>query len=258
MTRVDQNQVDSIIRRVRLRFGDTPSTDSPQKDTGPSEVVSGLGVFPTIGTAVEAAQLAFETYRDMGLERRREVIDRIRESMREHAESLALMANRETGLGRADDKVVKNLLVTNKTPGPEDLDPQAVTGDQGMTVTEYAPFGLIGAITPTTNPTATVINNTIAAVSAGNGVVFNAHPNAKRCSAETVRLINEAIVDAGGPENLVTTVAQPTIASAQELMRHPRIRLSDGDRRTGSRSRGAQNRQTSGNRRSGQPAGRCR
>jgi acyl-CoA reductase-like NAD-dependent aldehyde dehydrogenase len=94
-----------------------------------------------------------------------------------------------------------------------------------MTVTEYAPFGVVAAITPTTNPTATIINNTIAIVSAGNALVFNAHPNAKGVSAENVRRINRVVVAAGGPENLVTTVDEPTIESAQELMRHPRVRL---------------------------------
>jgi aldehyde dehydrogenase len=225
MPSVDTQEVESIIRRVRRRFGESPDTEQRAEAAEFEVVTSGMGVFPSTASAVEAAQIAFEAYREMGLERRREVIDRIRESMRENAEPLAEMAHRETGLGRVEDKVVKNLLVTNKTPGPEDLEPQVVTGDQGMTVTEYAPFGLIGAITPTTNPAATVINNTIATVAAGNGVVFNAHPNAKRSSAETVSLINEAIVKGGGPENLVTTIAQPTIASAQELMRHPRIRL---------------------------------
>ncbi len=130
------------------------------------------------------------------------------------------MAQVETGLGRTEDKTEKNRLVTAKTPGPEDLEPTVVTGDQGMTVTEYAPFGVVAAITPTTNPTATIINNTIAIVAAGNALVFNAHPNAKGVSAENVRRINRAVVAAGGPENLVTTVDEPTIESAQQLMRH--------------------------------------
>ena len=80
------------------------------------------------------------------------------------------MARQETGLGRADDKVLKNQLVIERTPGPEDLEPRVVTGDQGMMVTEYAPYGVIGAITPTTNPTSTIINNAIAILSAGNSV----------------------------------------------------------------------------------------
>ncbi|MDX1740153.1 MAG: aldehyde dehydrogenase, partial [Rhodothermales bacterium] len=133
--------------------------------------------------------------------------------------------HRETGLGRPEDKEVKNLLVTRKTPGPEDLAPAARTGDRGMTVTEYAPFGVIAAITPTTNPTATVINNSIATISAGNAVVFNAHPAAKSCSAETVHRINQAVAGAGGPLNLACTVREPSIASAQELMHHDGVRI---------------------------------
>ena len=145
--------------------------------------------------------------------------------MREQSAELARLAHEETGLGRAEDKTVKNLLVTNKTPGPEDLEPRAVTGDDGMTVTEFAPWGVIGSITPTTNPTSTVINNTIAAVSAGNAIVYNVHPAAKGVSAENIRRINRAIVAAGGPENLACAIPEPTIESAQELMNHPRVRL---------------------------------
>ena len=99
------------------------------------------------------------------------------------------------------------------------------SGDRGLTITEFAPYGVIGAITPTTNPTATIINNTISVVSAGNGITFNVHPSAKRVSVFTIQEINRAIVRAGGPANLVTGIAEPTIASAQELMRHPRSRI---------------------------------
>ncbi len=141
------------------------------------------------------------------------------------AERLAHMAYQETGLGRPEDKIVKNRLVAAKTPGPEDLEPEAVTGDTGMMVTEWAPFGVIGAITPTTNPTSTIINNTISVISAGNACVFNVHPNAKKVSAENIRLLNRAIVSAGGPPNLITAIPTPTIASAQELMHHPDVRV---------------------------------
>ena len=80
--------------------------------------------------------------------------------MLEHAEQLARMAHQETHLGRVEDKVVKNRTVATKAPGPEDLETEAVTGDQGMMATEFAPFGVVAAITPVTNPTSTIINNT--------------------------------------------------------------------------------------------------
>ena len=101
----------------------------------------------------------------------------------------------------------------------------AVSGDHGLSVTEYAPYGVIGAITPTTNPTSTIICNTIAMLSAGNSIVFNVHPNARECSMANVRLLHRAIVRGGGPPNLVTTVAEPTIESAQALMKHEGVRL---------------------------------
>src|ERR1043166_425347 len=142
-----------------------------------------------------------------------------------HAISLARDAQEETGLGRVDDKIIKNRLVTNKTPGPEVLEPRAWSGDNGLTLMERAPFGVIAAITPTTNPTSTVICNSIGMVSAGNTVVFNVHLNARRCCCRNVGLINEAIIRAGGPPNVVTSMAEPTIESAQQLMTHKGIRM---------------------------------
>jgi aldehyde dehydrogenase len=115
--------------------------------------------------------------------------------------------------------------VALKAPGPEDLEVLAVSGSNGMMITEFAPFGIVGAITPVTNPAATIINNTISIVSAGNAVVFNAHPSARRVSNATVRLINRAIVAAGGPPNLVVSTVEPTIESARALMAHPDVRV---------------------------------
>src|SRR5437016_5925550 len=85
------------------------------------------------------------------------VVSAVRKTMLENAELLAKAAHDETGYGRYEDKVVKNRLVTEKTPGIEELYPNVVTGDHGLTLTEPAPFGTIAAITPTTNPTSTII-----------------------------------------------------------------------------------------------------
>ena len=222
-TAFDQQEIQSVIERVRLRLRGHPETAPFQ--SAPSAGPEGDGIHLTVDAAVASARGAFEAFRSMGLDKRHSIIDSIRESMRSKARTLAEMAHDETGLGRAEDKVLKNLLVTEKTPGPEDLEPTTWTGDRGLTITEFAPFGVIGAITPTTNPTATIINNTIAAVSAGNAVVFNVHPNAKRVSVETIRLLNQAIVSAGGPPNLVTAVPEPTIETAQQLMNHPGVRI---------------------------------
>jgi len=161
----------------------------------------------------------------MKMSERDRIVARIRQVMLDHAKILAGEALAETELGRLDDKTGKNRLVAEKTPGTEALFPTARTGDRGLSLFEPAPYGVIGAITPVTNPTSTIICNTIGMVAAGNGVVFNVHPSAKTVSVRTVNLINQAIREAGVPSNVVTTLAEPTIESAQELMKHPGIRL---------------------------------
>ncbi len=185
----------------------------------------GDGIHATIDEAVRAARNAFTSYREMGLESRKTIVESMRAAMLREGERLAYLAAEETGIGRAEDKVIKNRLVTTKTPGPEDLEPHVVTGDAGMMITEYAPYGVVGSITPTTNPTSTIINNSISIISAGNALVFNVHPNAALVSVENIKLLNRAIVAAGGPSNLITATPQPTLESAKEVMHHPDVRV---------------------------------
>jgi aldehyde dehydrogenase len=228
---MDEREIAEIIERVRRRVavaGDGrpgPGLRAEAELAAASPAELGDGIHATIDDAVAAASRAFLAFRDSGLAARKVVIEAIRRSMLDHAEQLARMAHQETQIGRYEDKIVKNRLVASKAPGPEDLEVQAVSGDAGMMVTEWAPFGVVASITPVTNPTSTIINNTISIVSAGNAVVFNAHPNAKRCSAEAIRLINRAIVAAGGPPDLVTGVTVPTIDTARALMAHPGVRV---------------------------------
>ena len=231
MTELSEQEIAETIARVRQRLDLAADGRPGVALVGQAELAAasaaelGDGIHATIDQAVAAATIAYQAFGSLGLDGRRVIIEAVRHSMLEHAEHLARMAHQETHLGRFEDKIVKNRLVTTKAVGPEDLEVEAVTGSLGMMVTEFAPFGVVAAITPVTNPTSTVINNTISIVSAGNAVVFNAHPNAKRCSAETIRLLNRAIVRAGGPPDLVTGVAEPTIDSARALMNHPGIRV---------------------------------
>ena len=186
---------------------------------------AGMGCFPDIPSAIQAAEHAFQAFRSIGLERRTEIILRLREGLRRHVDDLSNIAVQETGMGRFEDKVKKNLLVINKTPGPEVLRAEAVSGQHGLSLEELAPYGVIGSITPCTNPTETVINNAIGMLSAGNAVVFNAHPAAKATNAFTIDLMNRLLMAEGAPANLLTCVAEPTIESAHELMHAPGIRL---------------------------------
>jgi acyl-CoA reductase-like NAD-dependent aldehyde dehydrogenase len=219
MASLTGREIEAIARRIAADLqGASPSVCPTARTTG-------MGVYSTVDEAVQAARQAQPRFVRLPLETRAKIIAAIRQTMVENAATLAKAAHEETGLGRIEDKVVKNLLVTEKTPGLEDLTPQAVTGDHGLSLIEPAPFGVIGAITPVTNPTSTIICNAIGMLAAGNAVVFNVHPSAQACSVQTVVLLNTAILSAGGPPDVVTCLSNPTIETAQEMMRHPGIRL---------------------------------
>lgn len=183
------------------------------------------GVFSTVDEAVAAAHLAQSQLRKMSIEKREELICAMREAAYDNATLLAQMAVKETGMGRIADKILKNQLAARKTPGTEDLQTVAWSGDNGLTLVEMAPFGVIGAITPTTNPSETVINNGIAMIAAGNSVVFSPHPTAKNTSLKTISLLNEAIIQADGPANLLTAIAAPSLDATNAMMKHPHISM---------------------------------
>lgn len=221
MSLTDQ-EIETIARRIAADMarggGLTPPPPAVAHDAG-------LGIFTTVTDAVNAATIAQKEFVALKLEHRARILEAMRQSMRENGTALARAAFEETGLGRFEDKIVKNRLVTERTPGLEDLVPIATTGDNGLTLVEPAPFGVIGAITPVTNPTSTIICNSIGMLAAGNSVVFNVHPHAKSCCMQTIALLNKAIAAAGGPPNVITGIATPTVESAQELMKHPGVRL---------------------------------
>jgi propionaldehyde dehydrogenase len=183
------------------------------------------GLYPTVNDAVEAGLVAQKKLIAMSLERRKDIIASIRNSVLNHNEEMSAMAIEETHLGRYEDKVRENILCATKTPGVEDIEPRALSGDHGLMLLEYAPVGLIGSLTPITNPTGTLINNSIGMISAGNAIVFNAHPSARRTSTTMLQIIHQAIVDAGGPVGLVSSVANPTLDTAKEVIEHPKINM---------------------------------
>ena len=213
---------DEIVRKLS---GIRPRMDDPADGRAAAKPAENGWLWDTADQAVRAAKAAQAQLAALTLEKRGELIIAMRKTAVENAEHLARMAHEETGYGHVKHKVEKNLLVARRTPGIEDLVTAAHTGDQGMMLEERAPFGVIGSITPSTNPTSTVINNSISMIAAGNAVVFNPHPGAKRCSQETMRLLNEAIAAAGGPASLITAVREPTPESGQAIMLHPDIRL---------------------------------
>jgi aldehyde dehydrogenase len=230
---LDDARIDAIIQKVMAELGQgergahapLPEVD-PRRPAMPApEPRYASNLFPDADGAVRAARQAYDQLRSLPLSIREQMINHMRRAARENAQLLAREAWQESGMGRYEDKIQKNLLNANKVPGTEILTPRSWTGDDGLTLAEYAPYGVIGAIIPSTNPTSSVLCNAIGMVAAGNAVVFNAHPGAKICSNLAVQILNEAILEAGGPANLVSGVAEPTIASAQEIMHHPLVNL---------------------------------
>ena len=174
--------------------------------------VSGMhGVFTDMNTAIEKAKEAQKQVRMMSMDQREKIISRIRTKIKENAETMARMGVDETGMGNVGDKILKHHLVAEKTPGTEDIKTIAWSGDRGLTLVEMGPFGVIGAITPCTNPSETVLCNTMGMLAGGNTVVFNPHPQAIKTSIYAVNLLNEASLECGGPDNIACTVEKPTL-----------------------------------------------
>ena len=193
-----------------------------EKDRGTDEFT---GIYDTVDEAVNNAVEAQKRLVVMTLERRSEIIASIRQAILDNNESLSELATQETKIGRYEDKIRENILCATKTPGVEDIKPEVISGDHGLTLLEYAPVGVIGALTPITNPTGTFIHNSISMISAGNAVVFNPHPTARETSLKTIQVIHQAIVAAGGPASLVSCVREPTLETAGQIMQHPKINM---------------------------------
>ena len=213
------NTVESIIDRVvRQVLAEMSETQSHSKNAR-------LGIFENVDDAVDACDAAQHQWTRLALHERALIIESIRKAALDKSEELSKMAVSETKMGNWEHKVLKNRLAATKSPGVEDLVSSVISGDDGLTLVELSPFGVIGAITPTTNPTETIICNTIGMIAAGNGVVFSPHPMAKNVSIRAVEIINEAVVRAGGPQNIITTLFEPTIEQANNLMKHPKVKM---------------------------------
>jgi len=222
---INEDVISKIVNNVVARLNSAPETEPVSDSACVRDGACESGIFTDIDDAVAAAKIAQVEFAGLTLAHRTEIIASIREKCTENIETFSRMAVDEVGIGRYEDKLKKNKLAIDKTPGTEALEPVTWTGDYGLTLTERAPYGVIASIPPCTNPTETIISNVIGMVAGGNSVVINSHPSAKNVSAYNIGVINAAIVEAGGPENLVTAVKVPTIASAQALMKHPDVRL---------------------------------
>ena len=145
-----------------------------------------------------------------------------------NAERLAQMANEDTGFGKVSDKVIKNIFGSQmvyehvkdmKTIGILDRD------EANKTYTIAAPVGVIAGLIPSTNPTSTAFYKSEISIKAGNAIVFSPHPSALRSISEAIKVIRQAIAEAGGNENLVSCISLPTMQATDNLMKHPDVAL---------------------------------
>lgn len=217
------------VQEFNVDTKNASSVSYPYSSASASLSSPNYGVFETMDQAVEAAYEAQKTYQlKFQLKDRERLIKAIRETGIKNVEKLAKMSVDETGLGRYEDKILKNMLVLERTPGTECLKTEAISGDDGLTIVEHGPYGVIGSITPVTNPTETIINNVISMIAGGNSVVFNVHPSAKESCRFAVQMINRAIEEAGGPKNLVTMVKTPTLDTVSQLSKNDKVRMMVG------------------------------
>lgn len=185
------------------------------------------GIFDSMDEAIEASHKAQQQLLVDTMAHRQLYVDTIKKTVlkKENLEIMSRLSVDETGIGRYEHKLIKNALAAEKTLGTEDLITEAKTGDGGLTLIEYCPFGVIGAITPTTNPTETVICNSICMIAGGNTVVFSPHPRAKKTTITLITMLNKALAEVGAPENLITTVREPSIENTNIMMEHPKVRM---------------------------------
>ena len=210
---INENMVQDIVQEVlaKMQIQEAP--------TGKH------GVFKDMNEAIEAAKKAQQTVKKMSMDQREKILSIIRKKICENAETMARMGVEETGMGNVGDKILKHRLVAEKTPGTEDITTTAWSGDRGLTLVEMGPFGVIGAITPCTNPSETVLCNTMGMLAGGNTVVFNPHPAAIKTSIFAINLLNEASLEGGGLDNIACTVENPTLETSNIMMKHKDIPL---------------------------------
>ncbi|MHB9027695.1 MAG: aldehyde dehydrogenase family protein [Candidatus Latescibacterota bacterium] len=236
---IDEQQirkiVESVIASVAAGADAKPSASAgtaPSFAAKPSPALSPAagsrgqdGVFDRMEDAIAAAKVAFEEFKRFSIRERERLISIIRRVTLDHAEEFSRLIYDETGMGVYKDKILKHRNCAKNTPGTEDLVSRSWSGEKGVCMEEYAPFGVVGSITPSTHPIETVANNTMIMVAGGNTVVFNPHPGAKNCTAYAVQIYSKAVVAGGFPPNIFTCVKNPTIETANILFNHPDVAI---------------------------------
>src|SRR5712691_10851293 len=235
MSAVNETLIRDVVQEVMGRLGREPTTAAKPAPV-PAEPPCGcggrrrggaqgtFGVFQDANEACEAAQAAFLQLQQKGVAARRQAVEIVKAMADANAAEWGRLELEETGIGRLDHKIEK-LKIIKLVPGVEWLHPDGLSGDHGITLEEYTPFGVVGAVTPSTHSIPTLSGNIVNIVAAGNAVVFNAHPAAARCAATAVRAYNEAIYRETGIENIATIIEKPSMESFAAMCKHEDVRM---------------------------------
>src|SRR5437773_2185547 len=187
--------------------------------------VRAWGVYQEVAAAIKAAVDAQREFEARGLDDRRKAVECVRKICKEQAETLGREELEETKIGRLQHKIEKLQVIADRIPGVEFLKTEAYSGENGISLIEYAPFGVIGVITPVTHSLPTLAGNAINMLAAGNALVCNPHPGGARIACKGVRPFNQAIHQAIGIDSLLTIIENPTLESAQAIFDHRDVLL---------------------------------
>jgi aldehyde dehydrogenase len=241
--RVVADIAQEVVARLLAYSSSTPATDlrpaSGRVATGktvtraarpadpppaPKRAAIGDGVFATVDQAVAAALSSQVHVAEMSLEQRGRMIAVIRRLCEEHADDLGRMELAETRIGRLDHKIAK-LKAMRYVLGVEVMRSDARSDRSGLCLIERAPWGVIGMVLPATHSVPTMVSNAINILAAGNTAVFSPHPAGALVAAHALAMFNREIEREVGVANVITTVAEPSIQSAEEVFRHPGVAL---------------------------------
>jgi aldehyde dehydrogenase len=238
MSSVNEALIRDVVAEVLGRLNGAPapqasrSTGTPKGDcgcNGKARANSGVslgrfGVFDDANEACAAAHEAFLQLQEKGVAARRKIEEIVKTLADKNSAAWGKLELEETKIGRLDHKIEK-LQIIKLVPGVDWLRPDAWSGDHGIMHEEYTPFGVVGAVTPSTHSVPTISGNIINIVAAGNAVVFNPHPAAARCAALAVRAYNEAVHRETGIENIACLIEHPTLDSFKAMCGHESVRL---------------------------------
>jgi len=236
-TTVNETLIRDVVADVLARLGGAPavakSAPAPKTDCGcggkgaasSAPALRGkFGVFADANEACAAAHESFLQLQKAGVAARVKIVEIVKAMAEANAEPWGKLELDETKIGRLDHKIEK-LKIIKLVPGVEWLRPDARSGDHGITLEEYTPFGVVGAVTPSTHSIPTLSGNIVNICAAGNAVVFNPHPSAARCAAVAVRAYNEAIFRETGIENIATIIEKPSMESFAAMCKHEAVRI---------------------------------